>query len=83
MLNTRGEMIEEILKYLKNKPNGSANSLEIMKEFKIDEENLNIIIEYLLHEGYLLKTHQQSRSASEPKYDLIILSNKGKEFVKD
>ena len=74
-------MIEEILRFLTNKPNGSTSSSEIMKEVDIDEENLNIIIEYLFEEEYILKPHQQSRSASEPKYDLIVISDKGKEFV--
>lgn len=74
-------MIEEILRFLINKPKGSGRTSEIMEEIDIDEENLNLIIEYLFEEKYILEPHKQFRSASKPKYDLIVISDKGREFV--
>jgi hypothetical protein len=76
-------MEKEILKYLKNKPNGSASSLEIIDNLSlsISNEHFDSIIENLFYKGFLEKPHPQFRSGSEPKYDLIIISEEGKQFV--
>ena len=77
-------MEKNILNYLKNRPNGSASSLEIIDDLSllsISNENFDSIIENLFYKGFLEKPHPQFRSGSEPKYDLIIISQKGKEFI--
>ncbi len=78
-------MEKKILRYLKNKPNGSASSLEIIKDLslKTTHKDFDLIIENLYYSGLLLKPHKQSRSGSDPKYDLIIISDAGKKFVKN
>jgi len=76
-------MEKKILRYLKNKSNGSASSLEIIKNLslKITYEALDSMIENLYYRELLLKPHKQSRSRSDPKYDLIIISDAGRKFV--
>ena len=77
-------MEKEILNYLKNRPNGSASSLEIIDDLSllsISNENFDSTIENLFYKGFLEKPHPKFRSGLEPKYDLIIISQKGKEFV--
>jgi hypothetical protein len=76
-------MEKEILNYLKNRPNGLASSLEIIDNLSlsISNEDFDSIIENLFYKGFIEKPHPQFRSGSEPKYDLIIISHKGKEFV--
>ena len=76
-------MEKKILRYLKNKSNGSASSLEIIKNLslKITYEALDSMIENLYYRELLLKPHKQSRSNSDPKYDLIIISDAGRKFV--
>ena len=76
-------MEKKILRYLKNKSNGSASSLEIIKNLslKITYEALDSMIENLFYRGLLLKPHNQSRSNSDPKYDLITISDAGRKFV--
>jgi hypothetical protein len=78
-------MEKKVLRYLKNKPKGSANSLEIINNLslKITYEDFDSIIENLYYRGLLLKPHKQSRSDSDPKYDLIIISDAGKKFIKN
>jgi hypothetical protein len=76
-------MDKRILRYLKNKPNGRASSLELIKSLslKITYEAFDLIIENLYYRGLLLKPHKQSGSNSDPKYDLIIISDAGRKFV--
>jgi len=78
-------MEKKILRYLKNKPNGSASSLEVINNLslKITYEDFDSIIENLYYRGLLLKPHKQSHSESDPKYDLIIISGGGKKFIKN
>ncbi len=78
-------MEKKILRYLKNKPNGSASSLEVINNLslKITYKDFDSIIENLYYRGLLLTPHKQSRSESDPKYDLIIISDAGKKFVKN
>ena len=76
-------MEKKILRYLRNKSNGTASSLEIIKNLslKITHEALDSMIENLYYRKLLLKPHNQSLSRSDPKYDLIIISDAGKKFV--
>ena len=78
-------MEKKILRYLKNRPNGSASSLEVINNLslKITYEDFDSIIENLYYRGLLSKPHKQSRSESDPKYDLIIISGGGKKFIKN
>jgi len=77
-------MEKKIFRYLKNRPNGSASSLEIIEHLslKMAYGDFDSIIENLYYRGLLLRPHNQSRSRSEPKYDLITISNAGKESIK-
>ena len=50
---------------------------------KITYKDFDSIIENLYYRGLLLTLHKQSRSESDPKYDLIIISDAGKKFVKN
>jgi hypothetical protein len=76
-------MEKKILRYLRNKSNGSASSLEIIKNLslKITYDALDSMIENLYYRELLLKPHNQSRSKSDPKYDLISISDAGKKFL--
>ena len=78
-------MEKKFFRYLKNKPNGSASSLEVIKNLslKITYKDFDSIIENLYYRGLLLKPHKQSHSGSDPKYDLIIISDAGKKFIKN
>ncbi len=78
-------MEKKILRYLRNKQNGSASSLEVIKNLslKITYEVFASIIENLYYRELLLKPHKQSRPGSDPKYDLIIISDAGKKFIKN
>jgi hypothetical protein len=57
--------------------------LEIIKDLALNvtHENFNSIIENLFYRGLLLMPHRQYRSGADPKYDVIIISDAGKEFV--
>ena len=49
-------MEKEILNYLKNRPNGSASSLEIIDDLSllsISNENFDSTIENLFYKGFL------------------------------
>ncbi len=76
-------MEKKILRYLKKKSNGSASSLEIIKDLslKITHDALDSMIENLYYRELLLKPHNQSLSKSDPKYDLVMISDAGKKFV--
>jgi len=74
-------MVEKkFFRYLKNKPNGSASSLEIIKDLslKTTDEGFNSIIENLYYRGLILMPHRQIGLYSGLKYDLITISNAGK-----
>jgi hypothetical protein len=45
--------------------------------------DFDLIIENLYYRALLLKPHKQSRSGSDPKYDLITISDAGKESIKN
>jgi len=84
----KGERImveKKFFKYLKNRPNGSASSLEIIKDLslKTTHESFNSIIENLYYRGLILMPHRQSVLSSDLKYDLITISKTGKESIKD
>jgi hypothetical protein len=73
-------MEKEIIRYLKSKPKGSADSSEIINNLpsKVSNEEYDRTIEVLYAQGHIIKPHKQSRSGSEPKYDFIKLSEEGK-----
>ena len=70
--------------YLIDKPNGSASSLEIIKDLslKTTNEDFNSIIENLYYRGLILMPHRQSVLSSDLKYDLITISKTGKKSIK-
>ena len=79
-------MVEKkFFRYLINKPNGSASSLEIIKDLslKTTNEGFNSIIENLYYRGLILMPHRQSVVSSDLKYDLITISKTGKESIKN
>ena len=79
-------MVEKkFFRYLKNKPNGSASSLEIIKDLllKTTDEGFNSIIENLYYRGLILMPHRQIGFNSGLKYDLITISKTGKKFIQN
>jgi hypothetical protein len=75
---------KKLFRYLKNKPNGSASSLDIIKDLslKTTYENFNSIIENLFYRGLILMPHRQISSPSDLKYDLITISRTGRNTIK-
>lgn len=69
-------MEEEIVKYLKSKPDRSANSTDIIKNLtnQISNEKYDEMIENLYYQGHIMRPHEQMRSVTEPKYDFVELS---------
>ena len=79
-------MVEKkFFRYLKNKPNGSASSLEIIKDLslKTTYEDFNSIIENLYYRDLILMPHRQIGLSSDLKYDLITISKTGKQFIQN
>jgi hypothetical protein len=77
-------MVEKkFFRYLKNKPNGSASSLEVIKDLslKTTNEGFNSIIENLYYRGLILMPHRQIGFSSDLKYDLITISKTGKKLI--
>lgn len=83
-----GEKSEEAvgrmtLEFLEQTIDGSATSKEIRKAFNFEIQwvDLNSILEDLETRG-LVKLHRQSHSASELKYDKVVLLDAGRDFLK-
>ena len=78
-------MEKKLFKYLKNKPNGSASSLEIIKDLSLTntDEDFNSIIENLYYRDLILLPHRQNAPSSGLKYDLITLSPTGKKCLQN
>lgn len=76
-------MDKKIIRYLRNKPNGSANSLEIIKDLSLrtTNEGFNTMIENLFYRDLILMPHRQNGSHSDLIYDLITISNTGKKCI--
>jgi hypothetical protein len=82
-----GAMVEKkFFRYLKNKPTGSASSLEIIKDLslKTTNEGFNSIIENLYLRDLILKPHRQINNIySGLKYDLITISKTGRKCIQN
>jgi hypothetical protein len=78
-------MEKKFFRYLKNKPEGSASSSEIIKDLslKTTYEGFNSIIENLYYRGLILMPHRQIGGYSGLKYDLITISKTGKKFIQN
>ncbi len=79
-------MVEKkFFRYLKNRPHGSASSLEIIKDLSLitTDEGFNSIIENLYYRGLILMPHRQTTLYSALKYDLITISDAGKRSIKN
>ena len=78
-------MEKKFFRYLKNKPNGSASSLEIIKDLslKIANQDFNSIIENLYYRGLILMPHRQIGPSSDLKYDLITISKTGMKYIQN
>jgi len=79
-------MVEKFFfRYLKNKPNGSARSLEIIKDLslKTTDEDFNSLIVNLYYRGLILMPHKQISLYSDLKYDLITISKTGRKIVQN
>jgi hypothetical protein len=77
-------MVEKkFFKYLRNKPNGSASSQEIIRDLSLETTNeaFNSIIENLYLRDLILMPHRQMGHYSDLKYDLITISKAGRKFV--
>ena len=78
-------MEKKLFQYLKSKPNGSASSLEIIKDLSLTttDEDFNSIIENLYYRDLILLPHRQNAPSSGLKYDLITLSQTGKKRIQN
>jgi hypothetical protein len=78
-------METEVLRYLKKKPKGSASVSEIVRELSLEttDQEVDSMIERLYYGGLLMKPHRQFRSGSGSKYDLITISERGKEVSEE
>jgi len=78
-------MEKRLFRYLKNKSDGSASSLEIIKDLslKTTDEVFNSIIENLFYRGLILMPHRQTGFSPGLKYDLITISKAGIKFIKN
>ena len=72
-------MEKKLFRYLKNRSDGSASSLEIIRDLslKTTDEGFNSIIENLYFRGLILMPHRQIGLFSGLKYDLITISKTG------
>jgi hypothetical protein len=77
------KMEKKFFRYLKNKANGSASSLEIITDLSLKTTNgkFNSIIENLYYRGLILMPHRQINPSSDLKYDLITISKTGKKCI--
>ena len=78
-------MEKKLFRYLRNKSDGSASSLEIIKalSLKITNEGFNSIIENLYYRGLILMPHRQTGFSPGLKYDLITISKAGIKFLQN
>ena len=72
-------MEKKLFRYLKKRSDGSASSLEIIRDLslKTTDEGFNSIIENLYFRGLILMPHRQIGLFSGLKYDLITISKTG------
>jgi len=72
-------MEKKLFRYLKNRSDGSASSLEIIRDLslKTTDEGFNSIIENLYYRGLILMPHRQTGFSPGLKYDLITISKAG------
>ena len=79
-------MEKKLFRYLRDKSDRSASSLEIIKALALEttDEGFNSIIENLFYRGLILMPHRQkTRSFSGLKYDLITISKAGIKFIQN
>jgi hypothetical protein len=78
-------MEKKLFRYLKNRSDGSASSLDIIRDLslKTTDEGFNSIIENLYFRGLLLMPHRQIGFSSGLKYDLITISKTGKKLIQN
>ena len=78
-------MEKRLFRYLKNKPAGSASSLEIIKDLSLTttDEGFNSVIENLFYRGLILMPHRQTGFSPGLKYDLITISKAGIKFIQN
>jgi hypothetical protein len=81
-------MEKKLFRYLKNKSDGSASSLDIIKGLSLEttDTDFNSIIENLYLRGLILKPHRQIGFfgfSSGLKYDLITISKTGIKFIQN
>ena len=76
-------MIKKILQYLDEQPGGQAESVNIIKELslEISIHEYDKLIEEMYHRDLIIKPKPQMMSHSEPHYDLIWISDNGKEYL--
>jgi len=72
-------MEKKLFRYLRNRSDGSASSLEIIRDLslKTTDEGFNSIIENLYYRGLILMPHRQTGFSPGLKYDLITISKAG------
>jgi len=78
-------MEKKLFRYLRNRPNESASSSEIIRDLSLKTTNgdFNSIIENLYYRGLILTPHRQLNHTSGLKYDLITISKAGKKCIQN
>ena len=78
-------MEKKLFRYLINRSDGSASSLEIIKDLtlKTTDEDFNSVIENLYYRGLILMPHRQTGFSPGLKYDLITMSKAGIKFIQN
>ena len=78
-------MEKKLFRYLINRSDGSASSLEIIKDLSLrtTHEAFNLIIENLYYRGLILIPHRQIGLFSGLKYDLITISKTGRKSIQN
>jgi len=76
-------MIKNILQYLQSQPRGQAESVNIIKDLslEISIHEYDELVKKMYHRDLIIKPKPQMRTHSKPNYDLIKISDKGKEYL--
>jgi len=76
-------MVKKILQYLQSQPRGQAESVNIIKDLSLDISfpEYDKLVEEMYYRDLIIKPKPQMRTHSKPNYDLIKISDKGKEYL--
>jgi hypothetical protein len=77
------KIMRDFLEFLIVKREGKADPSHIRTALSLDLSNqeLDSFVEDLYDGGLIFKPHRQRRSGKKPEYDLIQVTEKGKEYI--